>query len=252
MARVGRALCVLAFAGVLAAPPAWSREVDLALVLAIDVSGSVNSERWELQRRGYEAAFKSPEVLQAITSGPHKAIAVTMVEWSGANHQQQVVSWTVITDPETAAQFGSAMAEAPRIYSDWTSISGALDFVAPLFSSSGVEAGRQVIDVSGDGVNNAGRPVTDARDEVVGKGIIINGLPILSEYEFLDEYYRDRVIGGAGAFMEVVKDYDSFAAAVQAKLVREIAANEAKAKETLAQHEPGLPAQAGRTPSSTR
>src|SRR5258707_1383103 len=140
MARVGRALCVLAFAGVLAAPPAWSREVDLALVLAIDVSGSVNSERWELQRRGYEAAFKSPEVLQAITS----------------------------------------------------------------------------------------------------------------EYEFLDEYYRDRVIGGAGAFMEVVKDYDSFAAAVQAKLVREIAANEAKAKETLAQHEPGLPAQAGRTPSSTR
>src|SRR5258707_8067033 len=94
--------------------PAWSREVDLTLVLAIDVSGSVNSERWNLQRRGYEAAFKSPEVLQAITSGQHKAIAVTMVEWSGADHQQQVVGWTVITDPVTAAQFGSAMAEAPR------------------------------------------------------------------------------------------------------------------------------------------
>lgn len=237
MARIGRALCVLAIAGVLVAPPAWGRgrEVDLALVLAIDVSGSVNSERWELQRRGYEAAFKSPEVLQAITSGPHKSIAVTMVEWSGANHQQQVVSWTVITDAETAAQFGSAMAEAPRIYSDWTSISGALDYVMPLFADSGVEAGRQVIDVSGDGVNNAGRPITDARDEAVAKGVIINGLPILSEYEFLDDYYRDRVIGGAGAFIEVVKDYDSFASAVQAKLVREIAANEIKAQEILAE-----------------
>ena len=237
MARIGWALGALVLACVFGAPPAWSasREVDLALILAIDVSGSVNSERWELQRRGYEAAFKSPEVLQAITSGPHKAVAVTMVEWSGANHQQQVVSWTVITDAESAAQFGSAMAEAPRIYSDWTSISGALDFAMPLFGNSGFEAGRQVIDVSGDGVNNAGRPVTDARDEVVAKGVIINGLPILSEYEFLDDYYRDRVIGGAGAFMEVVKDYDSFAAAVQAKLVREIAVDERRAREILAE-----------------
>jgi hypothetical protein len=223
-------LRVLGVVAVLLWPPspAWSRDIDLALVLAIDVSGSVNSERWNLQRRGYEAAFKSPEVLQAIASGQHKAIAVTMVEWSGADHQQQVVGWSVITDPVTAAQFGSAMAEAPRVYSDWTSISGALDFSAPLFATSGFETARRVIDVSGDGVNNAGRPIDDARDEVVAQGIVINGLPILSEYESLDDYYRDRVIGGSGAFVEVVRDYSSFSAAVLAKLVREISGNEVR------------------------
>jgi len=118
------------------------------------------------------------------------------------------------------------MAEAPRVYSDWTSISEALEFSAPLFASSGFEATRRVIDVSGDGVNNAGRPISDARDEVVAQGIVINGLPILSEYESLDDYYRDRVIGGTGAFVEVVKDYSSFSAAVLAKLVREISDKE--------------------------
>src|ERR1700681_4553564 len=102
MGKVSRALVAFVIAMVLAAPPAWSRDVDLALILAIDVSGSVNAERWELQRRGYEAAFKSPEVMQALTSGQHKAIAVTMVEWSGANHQKQVVDWMVITDQLSA------------------------------------------------------------------------------------------------------------------------------------------------------
>ena len=237
MGRIGRVLFVLV-AACLVVPPAWGKDVDLALILAIDVSGSVNAERWELQRRGYEAAFNSPEVLQSITSGPHKAIAVTMVEWSGVNHQRQVVEWTVISDELSAATFASLMAEAPRVYSDWTSISAALDFAAPLFDKSGVTAGRRIIDVSGDGVNNQGRPINDARDQVVAKGIIINGLPILSDYDALDGYYEDHVIGGAGAFMEVVKDYSTFGKAVLSKLVREIAGDDARARAILEQRPP--------------
>jgi hypothetical protein len=231
------ALCV-------AAQPAWSRDVDLALILAIDVSGSVNAERWELQRRGYETAFKSPEVLQSITSGPHKAIAVTMVEWSGQNHQRQVVDWTVIDDQLSAETFGSLMAEAPRVYSDWTSISAALDFVVPLFRKSGVTAGRNIIDVSGDGVNNQGRPVDDARADAVAKGIVINGLPILSDYDALDGYYEAHVIGGAGAFIEVVKDYSTFSKAVLSKLVREIAGTDERARAILAERSLAEPRQA--------
>jgi hypothetical protein len=234
MSKLGRALALVLATAVLAAPPAWSRDVDLALVLAIDVSGSVNAERWELQRRGYETAFNSAEVMQSITSGPHKAIAVTMVEWSGQNHQKQVVEWIVIDDQLSAATFASLMAEAPRVYSDWTSISAALDFVVPLFRKSGVTAGRNIIDVSGDGVNNQGRPIDDARTDALAKGIVINGLPILSDYDALDGYYEDHVIGGAGAFMEVVKDYSTFSKAVLSKLVREIAGNDERARAILA------------------
>ncbi|HLJ20374.1 MAG TPA: DUF1194 domain-containing protein, partial [Stellaceae bacterium] len=228
----------------LGAPPAWSKDVDLALILAIDVSGSVNAERWELQRRGYEAAFNSPEVMQSITSGPHKSIVVTMVEWSGKSHQRQVVEWTVIDDQLSAATFASLMAEAPRVYSDWTSISAALDFVVPLFKETGVTASRNVIDVSGDGVSNQGRPIDDARADALAKGVVINGLPILSEYDALDGYYEDHVIGGAGAFMEVVKDYSTFSKAVLSKLVREIAGNEVRARAILANRAPGTAIQA--------
>jgi hypothetical protein len=240
MGQIRRALVALALAFpvlaflLLAPASGRDRQVDLALVLAIDVSGSINAERWELQRKGYEAAFKSAEVIQAITSGQHKAIAVTMVEWAGTRHQKQVIDWMIISDEVSAAAFAGAMLEAPRVYSDWTSISGALDYSVPLFDDSGVEAGRKVIDVSGDGVSNQGRSVNDARDEAVAKGIIINGLAILSDYEFLDQYYQDHVVGGAGAFMVVVKDYESFAQGVQAKLVREIAGNEERARSILA------------------
>lgn len=238
MSKLGRALAFVFAAAALAAPPAWSRDVDLALILAIDVSGSVNAERWELQRRGYEAAFNSPEVLQSITSGTHKAIAVTMVEWSGQSHQRQVVEWTVIDDQLSAATFASQMAEAPRVYSDWTSISAALDFVVPLFRKSGVAAGRNIIDVSGDGVNNQGRPIDDARADALAKGVVINGLPILSDYDALDGYYQEHVVGGAGAFMEVVKDYSTFSEAVLSKLVREISGNEKRARTILARRSP--------------
>jgi hypothetical protein len=136
------------------------------------------------------------------------------------------------------------MAEAPRVYSDWTSISAALDFVTPLFKRSGVTAGRNVIDVSGDGVNNQGRPINEARDQAVAQGIVINGLPILSDYDALDGYYEEHVIGGAGAFMEVVKDYSTFSKAVLAKLVREIAGNEERARAILAKHASTAPLQA--------
>jgi hypothetical protein len=130
------------------------------------------------------------------------------------------------------------MAEAPRVYSDWTSISSALDFAVPLFRKSGVTAGRNIIDVSGDGVNNHGRPIDDARADALAKGIVINGLPILSDYDALDGYYEDHVIGGAGAFMEVVKDYSTFSKAVLAKLVREIAGNDERARALLAKRFP--------------
>ncbi|HVM78833.1 MAG TPA: DUF1194 domain-containing protein [Stellaceae bacterium] len=236
MGRFRRALGAFALGYLLLASPGWAetRKVDLALVLAIDVSGSVNEERWRLQREGYETAFKSPEVIQAITSGQHKAIAVTMVEWAGQRHQKQVIDWTIISDETSAVAFASAMLEAPRMYTDWTSISGALDFAVSLFDDSGVEASRKVIDVSGDGVNNQGRAVDDARAEAVAKGIVINGLAILSDYEYLDEYYQEHVVGGAGAFMVVVKDYSTFAQGVQAKLVREIVENETRARGILA------------------
>ena len=228
MQTIGRVLgaLVLAFLFWVPAAPGQNAKVDLALVLAIDVSGSINIERWELQRRGYAAAFKSPEVIAAVAGGQQKAIAVTMVEWSGSDHQEQVVPWTIIRDEVSAAAFSSAMGEAPRVFSDWTSISGGLDFSTALFARSGIEATRRMIDVSGDGVNNNGRPITDARDAVLAQGIIINGLPILTDYAFLDEYYRDNVIGGPNAFVEVVHDYTAFSTAVLNKLVREIAHSE--------------------------
>jgi len=204
---------------------AAARTVDLALVLAVDVSGSVNTERFELQRQGYAKAFASREVIEAIAAGENRAIAVTLVEWSGATHQRQMVGWTVISSAESALAFGSAISETPRAFADWTSISGALDFSLALFEQTeGVTAARRVIDVSGDGINNNGRPINDARGDVLTAGITINGLPILSEYPTLDEYYRDNVIGGPGSFVVAVSDFDGFGAAILGKLVREIAA----------------------------
>jgi hypothetical protein len=205
-------------------PPvqAATRQVDIALVLAVDVSGSVNAERYDLQRNGYAAAFASREVMEAITTGENKAIAVTLVEWSGSTHQRQMVGWTVVSDASTAQAFGSAIAEAPRAFSDWTSISGAVDYAVALFDGAEIRPTRRVIDVSGDGINNNGRPITQARDAALAAGITINGLPILSEYPTLDAYYHDNVIGGPGAFMVVVDDFSSFGSAILNKLVREI------------------------------
>jgi hypothetical protein len=203
---------------------AAARTIDLALVLAVDVSGSVNAERFELQRQGYAKAFASREVIDAIASGENRTIAVTLVEWSGATHQRQMVGWTIISDANSAIAFGSAISETPRAFADWTSISGALDFALALFDQvEGVTPLRRVIDVSGDGINNNGRPINDARSDAVNAGVTINGLPILSEYPTLDDYYRDNVIGGPSSFVVAVSDFDGFGSAILGKLVREIA-----------------------------
>ena len=207
------------------APPQTA--ADLQLVLAVDASGSVDQVRFDLQKRGYVTAFRHARVLQAIRSGPNRAIAVTVVQWTGPALQVQTVGWTLVGDEETAATFAAAIERAPRqLFGGGTSISGAIDYAATLFPMSPFAAGRRVIDVSGDGSNNRGRPVTLARDAAVAAGIGINGLPILALEPDIDRYYYDNVIGGAGAFMVPAQNYETFADAILKKLIAEIAANE--------------------------
>jgi hypothetical protein len=197
--------------------------VDLALVLAMDVSASVTIDRYELQRDGFAAAFRSAAVAEAITSGDRHAIAVTLVEWSGPTNQAQVIGWTILTSAASANAFGAALAEAPRAFSDFTSISAAVDFSVRLLQTSSLDTQRMVIDVSGDGSNNSGRPLAAARDDAIAAGVTVNGLAILGNEPGLDGYYRDNVIGGDGAFMIVAQDFSAFSDAILKKLVREIA-----------------------------
>ena len=201
--------------------------VDLQLVLAVDASGSVDQVRFDLQKQGYVAAFRHARVLQAIRSGPNQAIAVTMVQWTGPVLQVQVVGWTSVGDEKTATAFANAIERAPRqLFGGGTSISGAIDYAATLFPLSPFRASRRVIDVSGDGSNNRGRPVTLARDAAIAAGIGINGLPILALEPDLDRYYYDNVIGGPGAFVVAARNYETFADAILKKLIMEIAAND--------------------------
>jgi hypothetical protein len=204
-------------------------EVDLALVLAVDVSRSMDSDEQELQREGFVEAFRSPVVHHAIQSGMLGRIAVSYMEWSGDKDQKVVVPWMVIEGPESAVEFAERLAQTPvsRIFQ--TSISGAIDFSVGLLNQSGVQPVRQVIDISGDGPNSSGRMVTAARNEAVAKGITINGLPIMlkrprgfGDMENLDLYYRDCVIGGAGAFIVPVRERQQFAKAIKTKVIREI------------------------------
>lgn len=200
--------------------------VDLELVLAVDASGSVDAARFALQKRGYVAAFRHPRVLAAIRSGPNQAIAATMVQWTGPALQIQVVGWTKLGPEETAGAFATAIEDAPRgLFGGGTSISGAIDYGRTLFHESPFHARRRVIDVSGDGSNNRGRPANLARDEAVADGIGINGLPILALEPDLDRYYYDHVIGGPGAFVVAAQNYETFADAILKKLITEIASN---------------------------
>jgi uncharacterized protein DUF1194 len=198
--------------------------VDLQLVLAVDVSGSVNPQRFELQKMGYVAAFQNRRVLDAILGGRNQSIAVTMMQWSGPFLQSQVVPWTVLKDESSVKGLAGAIESTPRMmYGGGTSISGAIDQAATLFPQAPYKAERRVIDVSGDGSNNRGRSVTQARDEAVDAGIVINGLPILAFEPYLDQYFKDYVIGGPGAFMIAAKSFETFAEAILMKLIIEIA-----------------------------
>jgi hypothetical protein len=209
--------------------------VDLQLVLAVDTSGSVNQTRFELQRRGYAAAFRHPRVLDAIRSGATGSIAVTMVQWTGPMLQVHALPWTLLKDRATTHAFADAIDEAPRqLFSGGTSISGAIDYSMRLFPGSGFTAFKRVIDVSGDGSNNRGRNVTEARDEAVAAGVVINGLPILALEPYLDRYYYEQVIGGPGAFMIPAETYEVFADAVLRKLILEIASIKASLRSNLA------------------
>jgi hypothetical protein len=227
MASALRALSILAvmLLALLGRSPAGAAPVDLELVLAVDCSGSVDESEFALQTRGYVAAFSHPSVIRAIRSGRYGAIAVTYVQWSGPFLQHQAVGWTLINDADSAEDFGAKIMAARRmIYSGGTSLSGAIDHAAALFGKSGYEGVRQVIDVSGDGINNTGRRPNLARDDAVARGVTINGLAILTDFGGLDRYYEENVIGGTGAFVIAAENFESFAAAILNKLIREIAA----------------------------
>jgi len=232
------ALLVAAFLIVVPTRPARAQTgepVDLMLVLSSDVSRSIDHPKFMLQREGYAAAVADPQVLDAIRSGPHGKIAISFVEWSGFGAQKVVIDWSTIADAASAHRFGDQLAEIPRSFADRTSISGGIEFAAQQFVRAPYQAARQTIDVSGDGTNNAGRDVKLARDEVLGKGITINGLVILSDREMpwsaehtnppggLEQYYRDNVIGGPGAFVVAAQDFQSFGRAIIKKMIAEIA-----------------------------
>jgi hypothetical protein len=198
--------------------------LDLQLVLAVDVSGSVSPQRFELQKMGYVAAFQNPRVLNAILSGRNQSIAVTMTQWSGPYLQSQVVPWAILKDEGSMRAFAGAVESTTRsMYGGGTSISGAIDYAVTLFPQAPSKAERRVIDVSGDGSNNRGRSVIAARDEAIDAGFIINGLPILAFEPQLDQYYKDHVIGGPGAFMIAANSFETFSEAILMKLILEIA-----------------------------
>jgi hypothetical protein len=231
---IRRLLAVMMLLGA-AAPVLAAEQVDLLLVLASDVSRSVDQPKFRLQREGYAAAISNPQVLDAIKSGAHQRIAVCFVEWSGFGAQKLVVDWTMVDGPATARKLADQLLELPRSFADRTSISGGIEFAAAQLERSPFESSRRTIDVSGDGTNNAGRDVRQARDEVVAKGVVINGLVILSDRPVpwnaehtnppggLEKYYQDNVIGGPGSFVIVAEDFPSFGRAIVKKLIAEIA-----------------------------
>lgn len=215
--------------------PAWAQQapepVDVLLVLAVDVSRSIDEDEARLQREGYRNAVSDPRVVEVIRRGMIGAIGLAYVEWAGFEYQRLVLPWTRIAAQRDADAWASALAEAPRASLSWTSISGGIDFARRTLAEAPFEGTRRVIDVSGDGVNNSGRPAELARDEAVAQGIVINGLPIINDRPTfgrmpqipLDQYFQQSVIGGAGSFLIVAEDFEAFGTAVRRKLIREIA-----------------------------
>jgi hypothetical protein len=214
---------------VLGATPARANvEVDLELVIAVDISYSMDYDELRLQRDGYVTAFRSEAIQKAVRSGPIGKIAITYVEWAGSFEQRIIVPWMVVEGKETAEQFAERIVAAPIRRAYRTSIAGLLDFVTPSFDTSGYQGARRVIDISGDGPNNQGRLVLQARADTLAKGITINGLPVVLkrpgyyDMEDLEQYYRDCVIGGRGAFMIPIRSAEEFREATRTKLLLEI------------------------------
>ena len=229
-------ITLLGLALAMLAPTARAAEpVDMLLVLAADVSRSVTEPKFKLQREGAAAAITHPDVVKAISSGPHRRIAVCFLEWATVGMQNIVVDWTVIGDSGSARSFGDRLVEAPRSFLGSTSISGAIDFSVAQLERAPFQSERRVIDISGDGNNNSGRSVTDARDDALAKGITINALVILTPIAEsfrpehtnppggLEKYFQDHVIGGPGAFTVVAESHESFGRALTKKLIQEIA-----------------------------
>jgi len=205
--------------------------VDVELVLAVDVSYSMDMDELAIQREGYAQAIVSKEFLQALKSGPNGKVSVTYFEWAASSDQKIIIPWRLIDGPETADAVANEIMKTPIRRASRTSISGAINFAMPLFEENPYRGLRRVIDISGDGPNNNGTPVTAARDAALEKGIIINGLPIMvkepsystMDIDHLDYYYEDCVIGGPGSFVVTIKEREKFKEAIRTKLVLEIA-----------------------------
>src|SRR5438477_7287933 len=214
---------------------AHAETVDLLLVLAADVARRIDDAECNLQRKGYAAAITDPRVLRAIAGGRNHAIAITFIEWSGAADQNIIVDWAVVRDEEAAGGIAATILAAPRSFLGRTSISAAIDYSLERLAAAPAAADKRIIDVSGDGTNNSGRPVTEARDQAVASGVTVNGLAIINTqanpgYAFhtqppggLPKYYEENVIGGPGAFLLQVENFETFAEAMTRKLVTEIA-----------------------------
>ncbi len=239
--RIVRAIGVLLLAlalvgGAAARGLAQAVQVDLHLVLAVDVSWSMDPDEQRLQRDGYVEAFRDPQVIKAIQSGPAGRIAVTYFEWAGADIQFMVVPWTVVDGPAAARRLADQLADRRISRHRMTSISSALEYAHALFANAPGLATRRVVDVSGDGPNNSGTsPVTSARDVLLGDGVVINGLPIMlkvgdpgpyagfgQDIPDLDEYYARCVIGGPGSFVIPIRKREEFSSATRQKLLQEI------------------------------
>jgi hypothetical protein len=237
MQRTGRLALLLTWLAIAiygravhAAPP-----VDLALVLVTDVSRSIDDSEFQLEKEGYTAAFRNQQVIGAIKSGAIGAIAVAYVEFAGAYEVRTVLDWTLIRDEASAYAFADQMKAAPRSFRGRTAISSGIDHAIQMLAETSYEATRRVIDVCGDGTNNAGRPIAEARDDALKAGAVINGLAIINDHPVswtyahvqppggLPKYYRENVTGGPGSFVLEVHDFRTFGEAMTRKLIAEIA-----------------------------
>jgi hypothetical protein len=206
-------------------------QVDVELVLAVDVSYSMDLDELAIQREGYAQAVISTDFLQALKSGPHGKIAITYFEWAAANDQKVIIPWRIVDGPETADAVAAEIMKAPLRRASRTSISGAINFSMQMFAENPYKGYRRVIDISGDGPNNNGEPVLIARDAALAQGVIINGLPIMvkaasyatMDIDNLDLYFEDCVIGGPGSFVVPIKERAKFKEAIRTKLVLEVA-----------------------------